>query len=33
MFSDGVVLKVNFEYIEMEENTMCFDEAQDATVA
>jgi hypothetical protein len=29
---DGVVvLKVNFEYIEMEENTMCFDEAQDAT--
>jgi hypothetical protein len=30
---DGVVvLKDNFEYIEMEENTMCFDEAQDATV-
>jgi hypothetical protein len=29
---DGVVvLKVNFDYIEMEENTMCFDEAQDAT--
>jgi hypothetical protein len=29
---DGVVvLKVNFEYIEMEENTMCFDEAQDVT--
>jgi hypothetical protein len=31
---DGVVvLKVNFEDIEMEENSMCFDEAQDATVA
>ena len=31
---DGVVvLKVNFEYIEMEENTMCFNEAQDATVS
>ena len=27
-----VVLKINFEYIEIEENTMCFEEAQDATV-
>jgi hypothetical protein len=34
MFSQWRMLdcKSIFEYIEMEENTMCFDEAQDATI-
>ena len=31
---NGVVgLVSHFEYIEMEDDTMCFDEAQDATAA